>query len=148
MIKGSWRYPYERAIFHILAWIVFLGRRRLHVQGRENVPATGPVILVGNHIATLDPPMVTALLRRHDVFPMAKAEAFRRRVASYLLAGWNAFPVVRHSADRRALERALQVQAVSLSLVPPELRAPLSRPGSIVIAATGSSWLQSSSPCL
>ena len=109
MIRRNWRYPYERATFHVLAWLVLRVRRRLHVEGRENVPATGPVILVGNHIATLDPPMVTALLRRLDVFPMAKAEVFRTRFARFFLAGWNAFPVVRHSADRRALERALQV---------------------------------------
>jgi 1-acyl-sn-glycerol-3-phosphate acyltransferase len=109
MIKGSWRYPVLRTIFHILSWIVMGSRRRLHVQGLDNVPRTGPVILVGNHIATLDPPMVTALLPRLDIHAMAKSEAFRRRFARFMLHSWNTFPIVRHSADRRALGRALQV---------------------------------------
>ena len=109
MIKVNWRYRFERATFHLLAWLVMGVRRRLHVEGLDNVPRTGPVILVGNHVATLDPPMVTALVPRLDVFAMAKQEAFRRPLARFFLHGWNTFPIVRHSADRRALERALQV---------------------------------------
>lgn len=109
MIKEHWRYPYERATFRVLVWLILGARRRLQVEGRDNVPRTGPVILVSNHVATADPPMVTGLLPRLDIFPMAKAEAFGTRWSRFFLGGWNAFPVVRHSADRRALERALQV---------------------------------------
>jgi 1-acyl-sn-glycerol-3-phosphate acyltransferase len=109
MIKVHWRYPVERAIFHVLAWILLRSRGHLHVEGLENVPRKGPAIVVGNHIATVDPPMVGALVPRLDVHYMAKSEVFRTRFARFFLRGWNTFPVVRHSADRRALERGLQV---------------------------------------
>ena len=109
MIKGNWRYPIERAIFHALAWIVLRSRRRLHIEGLENVPLQGPVIILGNHVATLDPPMVSAQVPRLDVHCMAKSEVFRTRFARFFLRGWNTFPVVRHTADRKALDRALQV---------------------------------------
>jgi 1-acyl-sn-glycerol-3-phosphate acyltransferase len=104
MIRVHWRYPIERAILRALAWIVLGSRRRLHVEGLENVPATGPAILIGNHIATADPPVIGAQVRRLDVHYMAKSEVFRTRFARFFLKGWNTFPV-----DRKALERALQV---------------------------------------
>jgi len=34
------------------------------VEGQENVPRTGPLIVCPNHFATLDPPMVPAFLPR------------------------------------------------------------------------------------
>ena len=101
------RYRVERALIRLLARII-LGRR-LHVRGVQNVPATGPVLIIGNHIATCDPPLVGALVPRLDLFYMAKSESFRKRWHRFLLEGYNAFPVVRHSADRNAVRRALEV---------------------------------------
>ena len=49
---------------------------RLVVHGRENVPATGPVILVSNHLSHLDPPLLGTVCGRYVCF-MAKEELFR-----------------------------------------------------------------------
>lgn len=109
MIRSHWRYPAERQLFRTLSWIVLGSRRRVHIEGRENLPETGPAIVVGNHVGTIDPPLVCTQLRRRDVYCMAKAEAFRTRFGRFILTGWNAFPVVRHTADRRALDHALRI---------------------------------------
>jgi 1-acyl-sn-glycerol-3-phosphate acyltransferase len=109
MIRVHWRYPIERQILRFLAWVVLKSRGRLRVEGLENVPRRGAAILVGNHIATADPPVIGAQVRRLDLHYIAKAEAFRRPIARFFLRGWNTFPIVRHSSDRKSLERALQV---------------------------------------
>jgi 1-acyl-sn-glycerol-3-phosphate acyltransferase len=87
---------------------IFIGRG-LHVTGLDNVPATGPVIVVGNHVATVDPPLVSSRIGRTDIFAMAKSEVFRTRFARFFLRGWNTFPVVRHTADRRAIDLSLRI---------------------------------------
>lgn len=105
-MRPHWRYRAERLLFRVLLRIFV--RRGLDVQGLDNIPAKGAAIVVGNHIATVDPPMVGAQLVRTDVFYMAKAEAFRTAVARFFLRGWNAFPVVRQTADRRAIAVAMR----------------------------------------
>lgn len=108
-IKSDPRYRFERWALNALAFIVLGARRRLTVVEAGNVPAAGPVIVLCNHIATMDPPIVGARIQRLDVFYMAKKEAFRRAVARFFLRGFNAFPVTRHTADRAALEISLRI---------------------------------------
>jgi 1-acyl-sn-glycerol-3-phosphate acyltransferase len=100
-------YPILRLVMRLLA-LVFIFRT-LHVAGLEKVPRRGPVLVVGNHIATLDPPLTGALIKRLDVYYMAKSEYFELRRQRWIFRAYNAFPVVRHHADRQALKQALQV---------------------------------------
>ena len=78
------------------------------ITGLENLPATGPVILMINHIAFIDPIVVLGNLPR-NVVPLAKAEVYRIPVWGIFPYLWNVIPVHRQELDRRALERALQV---------------------------------------
>ena len=79
------------------------------VEGTENVPRTGGLVVCGNHFATLDPPMVPAFLPRPDSWSMAKSEYFRKPWQRFLFTAYQAFPVVRHTADRVALRRAFDL---------------------------------------
>jgi 1-acyl-sn-glycerol-3-phosphate acyltransferase len=79
------------------------------VEGTENVPRTGGLIVCGNHFGTLDPPMVPAFLPRGDSWSMAKSEYFRKRWMRWLFTSYGAFPVVRHTADRVALRRSFDL---------------------------------------
>lgn len=101
------RYGLLTAVVRLLARIV-LGRR-LVVEGLEHVPGTGGVLLVCNHVGTVDPPLTGALVPRPDVHYMAKSEHFNRRWKRFLFYGYHAFPVVRHTADRTALRHALDL---------------------------------------
>ena len=47
------------------------------ITGAENIPATGPVILAGNHVSYADTFLTPALIKRQVTLPV-KAEAFRR----------------------------------------------------------------------
>ena len=83
---------------------------RLKVEGRENVPKEGKVLLVANHRSYLDPPIVAYAVKFRPVFFMAKSELFETPILSTLIKHWgNAFPVKRGKADLTALRTALEV---------------------------------------
>jgi 1-acyl-sn-glycerol-3-phosphate acyltransferase len=63
-----------------------------------------------NHASTIDPPLVPAFTPRSDSWTMAKSEWFRPgSVTNFFFTRYHAFPVVRHSPDRQAIRRALEV---------------------------------------
>lgn len=101
------RYLVLRTIMRLLTALV-LGSR-LQVEGLEHVPRRGGVLVVGNHVATVDPPLTGSRIPRLDVHYMAKGEHFARRRVAWLFRAFNAFPVMRGRADREALGRALQI---------------------------------------
>src|SRR5436309_476962 len=71
------------------------------VNGLENVPRHGPLIVCPNHSANLDPPMVPAFLPRSDSWSMAKSEYFAKGGwMEWVFRAYHSFPVVRHTADR------------------------------------------------
>jgi 1-acyl-sn-glycerol-3-phosphate acyltransferase len=100
-------YPFMRAVVRLIA-IVVLGRR-LHIEGLANIPRDGAVLVVGNHVGTVEPPLTGVHIPRLDVYYMAKSELFRNPVLGWLFRRNHTFPVVRDSADRGALRRALDI---------------------------------------
>jgi 1-acyl-sn-glycerol-3-phosphate acyltransferase len=87
------------------------------VVGVENVPRTGPLIICANHSATLDPPMVPAFVPRGDTWSMAKSEYFRRPLSAFIFRSYQAFPVVRHTADRAALKMSFDLLKAGHALI-------------------------------
>lgn len=81
---------------------------RWQVVGRENVPDTGSVLLVSNHISNLDPPLVGSGIDRKVRF-MAKSELFNVPVLSWLIRDFGAFPVKRGAGDRSALRTVFKI---------------------------------------
>ena len=75
---------------------------------RQNVPKEGRLIIACNHIGTPDPGFIVANCPRR-IHYMAKSELFQRKDLSKLFTLMNAFPVVRCSADRKALRYALEI---------------------------------------
>ena len=82
----------------------FLGG--LYVQGEENVPKEGAVLMVSNHVSYLDPVSIGDASSRRVVF-MAKAELFKNRILGFLLRGVDSFPVKRGAPDRAAFKNTL-----------------------------------------
>ncbi len=78
---------------------------RWRVQGKENVPRTGPLIIVANHLSLADPPLLGASVPRRITF-MAKEELFQGRLARFVMEGYGAFPVRRGRLHRDGLMRA------------------------------------------
>lgn len=104
-----------RGLMRFLTYTVLVGL--FSVEGRENVPRHGPLLICPNHFGTLDPPMVPAFLPRPDSWSMAKSEYFRKPLMRWIFTAYQAFPVVRHTADRAALRRSFQLLASGHALV-------------------------------
>jgi 1-acyl-sn-glycerol-3-phosphate acyltransferase len=101
-------YGFLKGVMRFLT-LTYLAGGLFRVEGEENVPRTGPLLVCPNHFGTLDPPMVPAFLPRRDSWSMAKSEYFRKRWQRWLFTAYQAFPVVRHTADRTALRRSFDL---------------------------------------
>jgi 1-acyl-sn-glycerol-3-phosphate acyltransferase len=110
------RYALLRGLMRLIVHL-YLGRR-FRVTGAAGVPRAGALLVCGNHASTIDPPLLPAFLPRSDSWSMAKAEFFARpNLTSWLFSSYHAFPIVRHSPDRRGLRRAMDVLRGGSALV-------------------------------
>ena len=87
---------------------LLLALTRWRVEGKENVPRKGPLIVVSNHMTYVDPPLLGASVPRRITF-MAKQELFDLSLLGLVVRAYGAFPVRRSGVDRVALRRALEV---------------------------------------
>jgi 1-acyl-sn-glycerol-3-phosphate acyltransferase len=137
-------YPRRRLIRWLLRNGIHVGLSALadiHIIGRENLPQSGPLILVANHFNFLDPVAVIHLTRYPLEFiggtrtPNAPGwtEIFRK--------GWGVLPIIRGGSSRDGLLRAQRIleQKGVLAIFPEGgswaavLRPP--RPGAVLLAA-------------
>ena len=83
---------------------------RVRVEGREHLPAHGPVILANNHNSFLDSIFLPLVVRRRVTF-VAKAEYFDSWKTRWFFNGVGQIPIRREggSASERALASALDV---------------------------------------
>jgi len=89
-------------------------------SGVENLPESGPAIVMINHIAFVDPIVAMASSPR-NIVPMAKVEAFRYPIWGIFPKIWQVIPVHREEVDRAAIRMALNVlRAGEMILVAPE----------------------------
>lgn len=95
-------------ISNVFARIVLRLISRYDIVGLENVPRSGPFIIVANHISWLDPPMLGAMLPRRIRF-MAKEELFKKPIVGWVVKSYESFPVRRGEGDRQALRMAIEI---------------------------------------
>ena len=96
---------YDACNVAMRALLIVLTRWR--VEGRENVPRTGPLIVVSNHLNLIDPPLLGASMPRRITF-MAKQELFDSTFSRLVVENYGAFPVRRGQLDRKAVRQALE----------------------------------------
>jgi 1-acyl-sn-glycerol-3-phosphate acyltransferase len=82
---------------------------RIRVEGGDNVPDQGPVILASNHRSNMDPVLLASAVKRPVAF-MAKAELFVGPLG-WIMRWIGQFPVRRGGIDREALRRTDAVLA-------------------------------------
>lgn len=78
------------------------------LEGRENIPEKGPLIVASNHISNWDPLVVGSLMTRPVHF-MAKKELFDVPFLKSILEHFGTISVDRGKPDRRAIRQALNV---------------------------------------
>ncbi len=91
-------------------FVTSLARLWLNVkfEGCENIPKSGAVILVSNHISHLDPPLIgCALLGRFAAF-IAKEELFDKPFLKWWMRAIKQISIKRGSGGKEALDTGLQ----------------------------------------
>lgn len=102
-------YYWRRRIFRWAIWnLLYRFWMKISVEGWENIPADGPVVMMGNHISFVDPVVMISFYPDRDIVPMAKIEAFDEPILRYFVTHWGAIPVNRGEADLKALKSSLE----------------------------------------
>lgn len=97
-------YTFARGLVKIYYKFAF----RMDIQGEENIPLEGGVVLCCNHMSNLDPTTMAGFVRR-PVRYIAKKELFEKRWSAKLLSALGAFPVDRQTTDMKALKTAIKL---------------------------------------
>jgi 1-acyl-sn-glycerol-3-phosphate acyltransferase len=103
--REGWRL--YQTIRYLLRWLRWWAR--LEAKGLENLPLSGPVLIVSNHDAWLDPlVMVEAMMwRERQLRFLAKSTLWKFPPIAWILDGAGQIPIRRGKSDRAALEAAV-----------------------------------------
>lgn len=94
-------YKIVRPIIKFLVKVLY----RPEVEGLENIPEDGKVVLAGNHTRWLDPPTLISTNKRQVHF-LAKIELFKGLLKP-IMNGFGCIPVNRKIHDKGALSSAI-----------------------------------------
>lgn len=91
---------------------IMTGWARMRVSGLEQVPTTGPTLLVANHDSYWDPVAIAVALRRQrQVRALAKSSIWKNPVLARLMTDMGHLPVDRGAGDSGAIEAAVAALA-------------------------------------
>lgn len=97
-------YHILRSIFWVVFRVLFWLLGGIRIEGANNVPKRGAVLITPNHVSFADPPLIGAALRRGAWF-VAADEMFTIPVLGWLARKMHAFPIRQDSPDRAALRK-------------------------------------------
>ncbi|MBI5930152.1 MAG: 1-acyl-sn-glycerol-3-phosphate acyltransferase [Chloroflexi bacterium] len=123
IVQQQGRYGWRRKILRdgLLRPIGFHVIVRPTITGLEHVPASGPTLVVINHIGFPDPVVVAGAVTSRYVIPMSKIENFGASIPGLIAWLWGAYPVDRGKVDRQALENTIALlKAGYCILIAPE----------------------------
>lgn len=98
--RSSKEYNFFRGIFQWITCNLVYGLYYriafgLRVEGQENVPKKGMIIIASNHVSAIDPFLVVHAVKRNIAY-MAKVELFEKKIARLFLNLLGAFAVDRN----------------------------------------------------
>lgn len=83
------------------------GMARIEVEGLENIPASGPCLVVFNQLSLFDTPLLRVAIPRPDVTGLVAAEYGRNPFFRFMVERGGGLWIERGASDRRALDAAL-----------------------------------------
>ena len=92
-------------LMRFITWVLVNTLYRVRVDGLENIPEEGPVLLVCNHVSFMDPLLLMANLRRPTRFVMYY-KIFNIPVLKFVFRTAKAIPIAGQKEDPAVLQRA------------------------------------------
>jgi 1-acyl-sn-glycerol-3-phosphate acyltransferase len=116
------RLRFTRWVMRRLADILFMKTTlKVTATGVENVPRTGPTIVLFNHVTMIEPIVVACIMPFRDMVPLGKKELYDNPIGRLGFVGWGAYPVKRGEVDRTALRHALDIiESADMFMIAPE----------------------------
>lgn len=113
---------------------------RIERHPLAQIPQRGPLILVANHVGSIEVPLLFVHLQPRRLVGLAKIETWDSRLMGWLFDLWEAIPIRRGEADVEAIRRCLAVlEAGDILAVAPE--GTRSRTGRLLRAQPGIAML-------
>jgi 1-acyl-sn-glycerol-3-phosphate acyltransferase len=97
--------PYYRFAYTLVGLELLL--HRIRIEGRENIPPEG-CLIVSNHASFMDPTTVGWAIGR-EIYYLGRKDLFRPPVLSWFLPICNVLPVDRDAADISGLRRIIKM---------------------------------------
>jgi 1-acyl-sn-glycerol-3-phosphate acyltransferase len=95
-------------VFLPLVWVVGRAYFGVRLEGVQNVPLEGPLIIAPNHVTYADPPLIALGVRR-PIYFMAWNRLFHVPLFGRLIRFLRAFPVETESVDPSAVREVVQL---------------------------------------
>lgn len=114
MVKTPEDYNFFRQVWQAIVVKFWYGMSfrfiyRIEIQGKENLPKNNDYIPVANHLSTLDPLVVTFVVK-HPVAYMAKKELFYHPLLKIMLDWLGAFAVDRDNVGSSTIRTAKSIR--------------------------------------
>lgn len=93
----------------------FSFRYKLHISGRENIPAREQFVIVANHLSSWDPPLLVVAVRRPMGF-LAKIELYRDPKFAKLIEIYGAISINREKLDVSTVKSVKKIFKAGWSL--------------------------------
>ena len=107
----SWFYQLVINLFTVVTKLLFFVR----IEGKENLPEGGCIIM-GNHIAWLDPFLLAMCARDREIRFMGKKELWGNRFFAWIAKQVRGIPVDRGNADMASIRMSMTVLKAGYTL--------------------------------
>ena len=94
-------------LMRFLAWIIISIIYRLRIKGLDNIPVSGPAIVVCNHVSYMDPIILAGSVRRPMRFVMWY-KIFQIPILNFIFRTMKAIPIAGAREDREIMDAAFE----------------------------------------
>lgn len=93
-------YPVLKTITRLALKVYF---KKMHIEGKENIPQKGPFLIVANHPSSFLDPASIAILVKQKISFLAKGSMFKNKLIGAALRKLNMIPIHRAQDDPKML---------------------------------------------
>jgi 1-acyl-sn-glycerol-3-phosphate acyltransferase len=111
----------RRLLQGFFGWLCFDVLWRVKITGLENIPTSGGVLMIMNHVSSIDPFLAVGSVRSRYVVPISKVENLEVPVVGWLIRQWGTVTLRRGEPELRVLSNLIEImKAGEVVMIAPE----------------------------